>query len=232
MQIGQLDNTGIELFRDALRNAEEGADISDQSRRDLLQGGNAITLSQDIHLSDSVPLHTRYEVAEYLVQKLEPLDKKHLSSGLWSWLSLFFIRQICPGKVGETARYIPDSDNFRKYYRHLLYGPYSIYKQHEDDPQRANIVLYSPVHRPGDIVEALASRQELIASSKIIAAASKLYMSEGVAKIGAAGKDNNPGSARRFAAVMRQFMLTHDLQEISVDYLISILPPEFDKFKN
>jgi len=233
----ELDKEGIDIFRDALESEsnKKGSDITDVFRHNLLQGNNAKQLSQNIRLDEDEPLPTRFDAAKYLSRELASLDSKTLSSnGLWAWLSLLFFRQVCPNKIGEVARYIPDSHNWRKYYRHLLKAPYFIYKQHERNPKPTRIVLYPPVHTVGSVAEEISSRQELIASEKVMEVASKLYLEEGSPKPkkGAGGTDDIPGSARRFAAVMQQFMLTYDLREISVDHLISeLLPEEFDRFK-
>ena len=75
------------------------------------------------------------EAAEYLYV----LFSQDGASGLdripevWAWLSAFYFEQLCPARKdgtrrpGEEARWIPIGTAFR-YYRHLLAGPYLIYK--------------------------------------------------------------------------------------------------------
>jgi hypothetical protein len=70
-------------------------------------------------------------------------------------------------KPGERARHIPDATNFLRYYRHLLAGPWRTYRTHRDDPGRARVVLCQPLHTPGDLVEQLASRQELVTNRRL-----------------------------------------------------------------
>ena len=71
-------------------------------------------------------------------------------------------------KPGALARHIPEPGNFQRYYRHLLAGPYRIYRAHRDDPQRALALLCQPLDSPGDVVEQLASRQELVTNRGIM----------------------------------------------------------------
>ena len=113
---------------------------------------------------------TRFDVGKYLDELFGEAEGLNLNKnkGLWSWLAAFYFEQLCPlgARPGENARWVPAVGDFRKYYRHLLAGPYHIYRAHRDDPLRALALLATPPHRPGDIVEQLASRQELVTTSQ------------------------------------------------------------------
>lgn len=183
--------------------------------------------------------NSRFEAAEYLHECLSDKgipDLEH-DKGLWSWLALFYFDQFCPPgkdgmrKLGEKARWIPEVTNYRNYYRHLLAGPYRIYHAHGDNPARALALLYGPLHQPGDIVEQLASRQELVTNKSIVEAATLLYYDPKTnkAKRGAAGR--GPGSARRLADIFNQFDVTWDLYSMDSRDLLEILPTEFDRFR-
>ena len=92
-------------------------------------------------------------------------------------------------------------------------------------------VLAAPLHRPGDIVEQLASRQELVTNQSVMEAATRLYIGDdGLPKPRAAGR--GAGSARRLADVLTQLDLTWDLYDLSTEKLLELLPPEFDEFKS
>jgi hypothetical protein len=88
--------------------------------------------------------------------------------GLWTWLTLFYFDQVCPADGNgnrnpqNEARLIAQVDNFQRFYRHLLLGPFLIVRAHRDDPNRAIAFLCKPLWEPGEIVEQLASRKELI----------------------------------------------------------------------
>src|SRR5262249_11852361 len=154
-------------------------------------------------------------------------------TGLWAWLALFYFEQLCPKtahgqrKPGELARWIPEVTNYQRYYRHLLAGPYRIYRAHRDNPQRAMALLCNPLDRPGDIVEQLASRQEIVTNRAIVESATRLYMDAATARPrrGAGGK--GAGSARRLADVLNQFDITWDFYAMDSVNLLSLLPKEF-----
>lgn len=180
----------------------------------------------------------RYEVGEYFYNifndsAIENIDRM---IGLWSWLALYYFDEFCAtdsdGKMkpGERARWIPAVRDYKKYYRHLLAGPYRIYKTHRDNPKRAFALLCTSPDRPGEVVEQLSSRQELVTNSSIMEVATSLYVNKnnGVHKKGASGK--GPGSARRLADVFFQFDLTWDLYSMTSEEIINILPIEFKKY--
>jgi hypothetical protein len=180
----------------------------------------------------------RFDAAEYLYMLFADTGVSELDKdkGLWSWLSLFFFKQLCSAdrdghlKPGEHARWIPAIDDYRKYYRHLLAGPFRIYRSHRNNPPKAMVLLCGPVDRPGDIVEQLASRQEIVTNKSIIEIATNLYVDPKTLRYrkGAGGK--GPGSARRLTEVLNQFDVTWDLYAMVPSDFINMLPREFSKF--
>ena len=185
-------------------------------------------------------LPSRRDAAEYFYRILQPLrdDGQHVEqdSGMWAWLAASWLDLLAPPsesgerRLGEQARWIPQSDDFQRYYRHLFAGPYRIFAAHHRDPDSAMSLLASEVARPGDVVEQLASRQEIVVSPGIIGAATKLYYdaSSGKLKRGAGAK--GPGSARRLSDLIAQLDLTHDIYAMSVERVLELLPQEFSRF--
>lgn len=182
---------------------------------------------------------TRMEMAVSITELLgdPPPPGTERDTGLWSWLALLHFDSICPAdetgrrKVGAAHRYILESTNHKTYYRHLLLGPYVILRAHRDEPDRALVLLCQPPHSPGDIVEQLASRQEIVSNPVMMRVATELYYdrSTGSPKRGASSK--NRGSARRLAEVTDQFDVTWDLFAVPWRSLLSRLPAEFDRFR-
>lgn len=183
---------------------------------------------------------SRLQFASYIDDKMVD-DTEHLlarDKGFWAWLSLFYFDEVCPRdrlgyrKPGHEARYIPDPTDYRTYYRHLLAGPWRVYRAHRDTPARTLAVLSGPLDKPGEVAEQLASRQELVSNSTVMEAVTALYFDRaaGVVRRGAAGRGR--GSARRLAEVLLQFDLTYDLQTVGPDRLLALLPTEFDRFKS
>ncbi len=182
---------------------------------------------------------SRFAAGELL---LDTLETAHLTdvardAGLWAWLSLLHFDEVCPPdgrghrKPGERARHIPEVRNFQRYYRHLLAGPWRIYRSHRDDPARAMVVLCQPLHTPGDLVEQLASRQELVTNRAFLAAATALYVDPDtrLPKRGGGGKSR--GTARRLADFCNQIDVTWDLYALESPELLAKLPKEFNRFQ-
>lgn len=183
---------------------------------------------------------TREEAASYLdsvLARVIGLDVER-DEGLWGWLSLLYFDQVCPvdgngrRKVRERARYIPAVANFQKYYRHLLAGPYRIFRTYRLNPEHALVLLCGPLQKPGEIVEQIVARQEIITNPHAVEAATKIYFDPKSRSFrrGAAGKGG--GSARRLADVLAQFDVTWDLYWMTATDILAKLPREFDRFKN
>lgn len=184
----------------------------------------------------------RWDAAIAMDDAVDPLVAKGhpvlRDEGLWTWLAFASIDQLAPlvlgvRKPGDVARLVLDSANYKRYYRHLLAGPYYIYDAHRDDPERARGLLTTEVKRPGDLVEQFASRQELIRSPGIVGSITELYLDRDrmTLRRGHAGDNASPGSARRFAMLLQQLDLTYDIYEMSPGAIIDLLPDEFDKFR-
>ena len=157
--------------------------------------------------------------------------------GVWAWLSLRLFDTVCPAdgrghrKPGELARHVPDAANFQRYYRHLLAGPWRIVRTHRDAPDRALAVLCQPLHKPGDIVEQFASRQELVTNRAFISAATKLYVDATTQQPRSGSGGKTRGAPRRLADFCNQLDVTWDLYAMKASELIEKLPKEFDRFR-
>lgn len=178
---------------------------------------------------------SRYELAEYLNNQFEAADFRPTrnDTGLWSWLACFYFREICPKSrggawdPGKSARWIPRSNDFRRYYRHLIAGPYAIYRTHRDDPLRAMAALCQRPGRPGDLVEQLASRQQIITNPGIMQVATDWFVDLSTGQQNKMANSKKAGGARRFIDVLGQFDITWDLSMMPADALHNLLPKEF-----
>lgn len=186
---------------------------------------------------ESLRFERRLDVAKYLFERIQPtgMREPERDKGLWAWLALVWFESLCPvgrggkRKPGARPRWIPSIDEARRYYRHLLLGPFLIYRRHAESPDRAMVVLTQSISTPGDVVEQIASRQDLVNCDAVMGAATWLYCDVTTQiKRGAGGK--SPGSARRLAEVLMQFDLTFDLQSISISNLVGLLPKEFQRW--
>lgn len=236
LQLRELTSEGIREFERMLDDMRNGNMIPDSIRNGLLESGqHTRVITPDIRATPA-RFANRLEAGKFFIRLLTGVASHEQDKGMWAWLTLYYFDAVCPAGAdgrrlvrNQIESYIPDFTNFRRYYRHLLYGPFSICRAHADNPERAMAVLCTPVHQPGDAVESLASRQDLITSPSVMQAATDLYVRNGRHKPGAGRKDK--GGARRFAAVMMQFDMTYDLDQIPAQDLVNILPPEFDEFR-
>jgi hypothetical protein len=182
---------------------------------------------------------TRYAAAETLDALLIKTGVPDVDRdvGLWAWLTLFFFDELCPKnkemerELRERPAYIPEPQNFQRYYRHLLLGPFLIFRAHRDAPKRAMGLLCKPLPIIDDVVAQLASRQEFVTNPAVVELATHLYFdaTSGTTKKGAGGKLG--GSPRRLADILWQFDVTWDLYAMSLKEFWAILPKEFEKFR-
>ena len=193
--------------------------------------------SVDIEIKD---LGTRMGAAEYFDSVLSPLRNSidlDRDSGIWTWLMFAWMDVLAPVSKGkrtlkEVNRWILAVDDYQKYYRHIFAGPYYIYRAHRDNPSRANALLCTAVWKPGEVVEQIASRQNIVRSKGLMEAVTSLYYDEDEKslKSGASSKDRG-GTSRRLAAVLLQLDLTWDVANITADEVLDLLPDEFGEFK-
>lgn len=236
MQLKRLNAQGLEVFSEYLDGLK--IDSTYPYPQQLLIDSLA---SEPVTPAVEVEHRTfgnRFEAAKYLDECLSGAGIANLvrDAGIWAWLALYYFDQLCPvGKngerrPGELARWIPEVSNFRRYYRHLLAGPYRIYVAHRDSPQRALALLCGPLHKPGDVVEQFAARPELVTNKGVVELVTKLYydVTGGHLRRGSSGKGN--GSPRRLADVCNQFDVAWDLYSMTCPELSQMLPEEFKQF--
>lgn len=232
-EIGRFNARGLaefaELLRSPLVEVLSNVDLL-LCKKDLVENIKAETVIQ--------PVDSRLQVGEILHQTFESnKNLRHLQSdqGLWSWLAAAWMPSLFENspksaKVGEQARWILDKQKTR-YYRHLLAGPYFIYRQHYPEPKKALSILAGSPIIPGELVGQIAATSD-IAYSVGAEIATILYIDSktGKAKKGSGG--SGPGSPRRLtAAYLNQIDLTLDYRGMPPEKIIDLLPKEFDKFK-
>ncbi len=182
---------------------------------------------------------TRLEVGRYLNEIIEEagIELPERDRGLWTWLTLFYFDELCPADGNgsrnpqDEARLLPLLDNHQRFYRHLLLGPYLIVRAHRDNPERAIAMLCNPLWKPGEIVEQLASRKELVTNHAVAEVATRLYYDPAVGSFKRGAGSSVKGAARRLAALLNQLDLTYYLYGMSADELMTLLPKEFDRFR-
>jgi hypothetical protein len=178
-------------------------------------------------------VETRWQLAIELFRALEKRTEG-VSPREWSWLAIQLFDVLCPvvngrRKVREDARYILLPQDFRKAHRHLLAGPFLLYLAHNDSPGSVRGLLATRPESPGEVYEQLASRKFLVTSGAVVTVATRLYLDDGGALKRGAGGDG-AGTPRRLGDVLQQFDKTYDLQAMSPETLLTLLPKEFGRF--
>ena len=183
---------------------------------------------------------SRFEAAKYLYEKVSAVDLPGIEGdpGLWSWLALFYFDEVCPPgkggvrKPGELARWIPELSYIRRYYRHLILGPYLVYKAHADNPERALGLLCDPMDvSTSEVYRLLIENTRLVTSRGPVAIATILYYDPQKGKLRRGAGSKGPGGCRRLVGVLQQFDCTFDLPSLTGGQLLTMLPREFDKFR-
>ena len=181
----------------------------------------------------------RLEAGRFLNEFLDAagIQSPERDQGLWAWLTLFHFDEVCPADghgrrdPKDEARLMPLLDNHQRFYRHLLLGPYLIVRAHRDQPERAIAMLCNPVWKPGEIVEQLASRKELVTNRAVAEAATLLYYDAATGSFKRGAGSSVKGAPRRLAALLNQLDLTYYLYGMTAAELLALLPKEFDRFR-
>ena len=177
-----------------------------------------------------------------------------ISVELWAWLSAFWSEWLQQkdgkllklgngGTVGEKSRWIFEPNNRRRYYRHLLAGPYLIVAANEDEPQRAQILLYNPVVSPNTRwVETICGSEEVIFNKRLLSALSThLLDPSGQPKPSAARltrrnsyfakrDQDEAGTIDRLTQVYNQLVQTWDLNATDLQQIRNLFGEEFTNF--
>lgn len=234
--IRRFNEIGIERFRGLLHQIDSN-EIEDIPQLFLTDVYSCEIIRTDVSLDQKI-FDSKEEMIKYLFNKISPFLTTTLlyDKGMWTWLAAYYFDSLCPKSKGgkriirEESKYILNSEEWNKYYRHLLASPVRLYKDLGD---WSKIYLSGKPDIPGDLFEQLASRQEIAACKGIIEAATILYWDadENKIKRGVRNKDG-AGVLRRFVkATIPQFQMTYDLNSMRGEDVIQLLPKEYDKWK-
>jgi hypothetical protein len=227
----KLNARGIAAFREYLRSIRAGSEF---------QSNPALLYVDEF----SSPIQPRIEIAPrrfankldaavYLSDVLQPVESPALASdaGLWAWLALYYFDQLSP--VGADGKRRPREDYHDitggtgswVHERHLLAGPYRIYRMHGE---RARLLLHPAVHQHGTFIYDLSFHRDLITNRGLIAAIDLLYWNPRTKrpKRGAT-TTSRPGNLRRLIAVLQQLDLNYDLYGMRATEILDLLPDEF-----
>lgn len=181
---------------------------------------------------------SRLEAAQFidrLFQRARAHESDIEAPGTWAWLSLLLFDSVCPAKGngvrkrGSKARYLVDPSWARRY-RHLLAGPYRVYRAHKERPDGAMILLCGKPHIPGEIAEQLFAQHGVIQNKSAVELATLIYFDPATGSFRRGAGGDGKGSARRLGSFLGQLDVTWDLGGMTAQELLRHLPKEFAKF--
>ena len=238
LKICRFTDNGIETFRTYLDKLRTGS--NEAPPYDLLTNPK---VSLPVKGAGRITFHkfeTRLDVAHYFDEALAGIEADNIENDvrLWSWLSLFYFDQVCPPdpmgkrKPGRDYRHILEP-GYPNGHRHLVGGAYLVYTVYDLGEDFSQLLLSTPPYIENKFNHELAGRQSLITNTGIMEAAFRLYLDPSLKKPkrGAQLKKKAPGTLYRFIDVIQQLDLNYDLYSMTGNEIISILPAEFDKWK-
>jgi len=239
MLLKRFNEYGLELFSNYITSLGS-SDSPDPPPRGILtrpDTTHSIRPSVDVDLTS---LDNRLDAAQKITALLAPLpdpvkSELEVDTGFWSWLSLYYFESVCPPNRGRRApgkleRHVIDGKGRGKY-RHLLASPYLIYKQIRPAYQIGMAVLNGPVDMPGEAVEQLTGRNDLIGNRAVVEAYTELYYDRSTETYKPGARGNGRGSCRRFGKVLLQLDRTFDLGSMPASKIKDLMPSEFDRYR-
>jgi len=211
--------------------------------------------SDEIKLSNHIKSPKRIDILQQFEDRMDFAD--HLCSFIkteddvakvvndrfaGAWLALAYFEQICSKdedgkwKLREKARYVPNINDRRKFYRHLVCSIIAVFSLHR---KRGRLVLNGPTNEHPDFLEQLASRSELMVNKSLMEVIDKLYWDSKseAPKVGAAAnvRPFPDGSLRRFVgpgSFYETYQTTFDFWSMTPEEILAILPREFEDWLN
>lgn len=237
MTIRRFNAKGVQLFEAYVlrcRQLHKANEPLEPMTQELLTDPECSTATAYQLPDGAVDFKDKLSIGEYFCRVIP--DDMHaearLDKELWTWLAAYFFDEITEGrkKIKETRAYVA-SIGFQDFYRHLLLGPYFVYFNSRDNPDRVRVLLYNDPTTMNEVMVQFGSYQTLMQNKSLQSIVQRLFFDEKTKKIkkGAGGK--GAGTPRRLMDFFRQIELNYDLPSIDEDGIWSMLPGEFEKFK-
>jgi len=230
-EIRAFNDKGISKFSALV--AEKSPDISNQVLDLIANDSYSTALGFTV---DLIKFETRLELAEHLWKYFAPGEPGFPHAGnrdMWSWLSAAYFPVLLgnPAKVksiGEPARWVLEESTLRQH-RHLISGPFMIYRANFPRVEDAMAGLASLVLVPGEVVERVAGKAQMFHGSAM-AVATELYYDKKRKKLKKNSSTRGLASAQRLSIFLGQIDLTLDYPVMDKEHLIDLLPDEFNIF--
>ena len=178
---------------------------------------------------------TRLEVGQSLYPFIGPQGKypELVNDALfWSWLSATWIGELVSdaGSIKSEERWIPNEVQ-RRYYRHLLAGPYILYSAHAKTPEKVMSLLLQEITKPGEVVAQFQATDNL-ALTNLAELATLVYYDPKKKKNKPGSGGKGASSSRRLTANLNQLKVNVDIIGMKADEILDLLPKEFRDMKD
>ena len=176
---------------------------------------------------------TRLELARVLdsfIGSASVNEEESRNSNFWNWLSARLMFEVLedPAKPGDKKRWLY-TPGPRTEYRHIFASAFLTYSLFKDELDSVSGFLCQDLGTFSDLLEQVLATRAL-SGSVGLQLASAIYFDPSTGKNKPGHASKGAGSARRLVAFLNQIRLTVDIKSMSVQELIQLLPPEFDKF--
>lgn len=182
----------------------------------------------------------KYDFGVYLNELLSDIPDNEIENDhlFWNSLSLTFFDAICfrtpdgERKVQAKEKWVV-GERTQFYYRHLVRTPWLFVKLYGKTSKFLLLTRHKSEHLVSMVPETLeqfGSRGILLRNEKVINLFSKMYFDHQNQEPKPGLSGNGAGSPRRMGKVVGQLALTHDLERMTEQELIEILPREFDRW--
>ena len=235
MKMRKLNEQGLDEFGRFVQELRNGGKQNTLSGL-LTSGETSLPLDFELDIDD-ITFANRYELGQYLTEKLEPVDGRFYvgDTGFWSALALYWFDQLCPVKTDGTRKpamvynYIL-SENYNHRPRHAIFTTWQLVSKYGED---ARFLLSKELPVRGELIEQLMARQYYLGCEGVMKTASKLYYDteHKTFKKGSAGR-TSAGCVYRFVSWLQQLEINYDLFSMELDDLLQLMPVEFDRFKS
>lgn len=165
--------------------------------------------------------------------RVDPANSVHL----WSWITAMMLPYLTEFdgekfRLGEEARLVFMPFDHKRFYKHLLAGPFLICKPYRADLDRVDILLYNSVLTPLTVfVDQIAVRKSLLMSAGLMDVVTKMYFDREKQRPKPiklpAGMPAGSATVKRFGTVLNQLSLVWDVMGMPANEIEKILPAEF-----
>ena len=152
---------------------------------------------------------------------------------MWEWLSLYYFDAVCPRnrngvrRPGVDGRHLLNDRDARRRHRHLLRGPYVVFRRFAGGPHgELDLLLSHPLPVHGVAATHIGERPRLMASRGALTAASWLYLDRSKAKPIPGYADEHTG-LRAYCKFLNNLPDCFDLSALSAETVMALLPSEF-----